>query len=180
MMEVWTLFCKSLFYHAEGDKVLLKMYDKIPAGGKSVDKLVTLVWDGPNVNKTIFWKMNELISQHYPESLGQIDFGSCTIHIVHGAFGNGIEIYGRYIDLLCMDLHLLFKHSSVRGEDFKEVQKEMEVELHNFQQCTVIWWLSMVPAIKRILNWWEAIIQFTAELAKMSKKVSKSINYKRV
>ena len=46
--------------------------------GIPVNKMVTLVKDGPNVNKTIFLKMNELISQDYTEFLGQMDLGSCT------------------------------------------------------------------------------------------------------
>ena len=31
-----------------------------------------------------------------------------------------------------MDLYELFKYSSARREDFKEVQIEMDVEVHNF------------------------------------------------
>ena len=50
--------------------------------------------DGPNVNKTIFNKMNELIQQDYPRFTGLIDLGSCTIHTVHNAFGKDIEQYG--------------------------------------------------------------------------------------
>ena len=38
----------------------------------------------------------------------------------------------------------------------------------------------MGPSIKRILEQWDAIIQFVAELAKDPRKVPKSINYKRV
>ena len=78
--------------------------------------------------------MNELISQDYPEFPGLVDLGTCTILIMHSAFGNGIEQYGKDINLLCLDLYLLFNHSSARCVDFKEVQKEMEVELLNFQQ----------------------------------------------
>ena len=107
--------------------------DRIP-----VDKMITLVQDGPNVNKTIFWHMNELILQDHPEFPGLIDLGSCTIHIIHNAFGKGIDQYGKDIDQLCMDLYFLFKHSAARCEDFKNVQIEMEVEPHNFQQHTEV------------------------------------------
>ena len=55
--------------------------DRIP-----VDKMITLVQDGPYANITIFWHMNELILQDHPEFLGLIDLGSCTIHI-HNALG---------------------------------------------------------------------------------------------
>ena len=68
--------------------------DRIP-----MDDMVILVWDGPNVNKTIS-------KDEWPDItgfLGVIDLGFCTIHTVHSAFGNGIEKYGKHIDLLCLD-----------------------------------------------------------------------------
>ena len=58
--------------------------------------------------------MNEPILQNYPEFPGIKDLGSCTIHIMHNAFGSGIEKYGKDIDLLCLDLYSLFKYSSAR------------------------------------------------------------------
>ena len=63
--------------------------------GIQVDKMLTLIQDGPNVNKTIFQKMNELISGDHPEFKGLIDLSSCTLHTVHNAFGKGIEQYGK-------------------------------------------------------------------------------------
>ena len=52
--------------------------------------------------------------------------------------------------------------------------------MHNFQQHTEVCWLSIGPAIKRVLEQWEAICQFVNDLSKDTKKVPKSINYKRV
>ena len=80
--------------------------------------------------------MNELILQDHPEFPGLIDLGSCTIHTVHNAFGKGMEQFGKEIDQLCIDLHSLFKYSAARWEDFKELQMEMDLEVHNFQQHT--------------------------------------------
>ena len=57
------MFYTSLFCgNAEDDKVSLKMYEQMHDDGMPVDKRATLVRDGPNVNKTIFQKMKELIS----------------------------------------------------------------------------------------------------------------------
>ena len=53
----------------------------------------------------LFRKMNELILQDCPEFSGLIDLGSCSIHVLHNAFGKGLEKYGRVVDQLCMDLH---------------------------------------------------------------------------
>ena len=116
--EVWVRFYTSLFFgHAEGVKVATAMYNKMQDDGIQVDKMLTLIRDGPNVNKTIFQRMNELISGDHPEFKGLIDLGSCTLHTVHNAFGKGIEQYGKDIDNLRVDLHTLFKYSAARRED---------------------------------------------------------------
>ena len=179
--EIWTAFYTSLFFgHAEGELVATTMYNKMNEDRLPVERMVTLVRDGPNVNKTIFRKMNQLISDDHPQFPGLLDLGSCTIHTVHNAFGKGIQQFGKEIDQLCMDLHSLFKYSAARREDFKELQFDMDLEMHNFQQHTNVRWLSMGPAIKRVLEQWEAICRFVTELSKDPKKVPKSINYKRV
>ena len=43
----------TFFGHVEGYKVDSKMHDKMSNGWIPVDNVVTLVADGPNVNKTI-------------------------------------------------------------------------------------------------------------------------------
>ena len=107
--EVWITYYTSLFFaHAEGDKVAVKMYEQLVSDGIPVAKLVTLVRDGPNVNKTIFRKMDELIRHDNPEFTGLVDLGSCSIHTIHNAFGKGLEKCGKEIEQLCMDLHALF------------------------------------------------------------------------
>ena len=84
------------------------MYEQLVSDGIPVAKLVTLVRDGPNVNKTIFRKMDELIRHDNPELTGLVDLGSCSIHTIHNAFGKGLEKCGKEIEQLCMDLHALF------------------------------------------------------------------------
>ena len=73
-----------------------------------------------------------------------------------------------------------FKYSAARREDFREVQIEMDLDLTNFLQHTVVRWLSIGPAVKRILEQWEAVTQFVTDLAKDPKKLPRSINFKRV
>ena len=53
--EVWAIFYTSLsFGHAKGENVAAVMYGKMVKDGLPVEKLATLVRDGPSVNKTIF------------------------------------------------------------------------------------------------------------------------------
>ena len=131
--EVWITYYTSLFFgHAEGEKVAVKMYEQLFSDGIPVAKLVTLVRDGPNVNKTIFRKMDELIRHDNPEFTGLVDLGSCSVHTIHNAFGKGLEKCGKEIEQLCMDLHALFKYIAARCEDFREVQIEMDLDLTKF------------------------------------------------
>ena len=157
----------------------MKMYEQLLSDGIPVDKMVTLIRDGSNVNKAIFRKMNELITQDHPDFMGLIDLGSCSIHIIHNAFGKGLEQYGKVIDHLCIDNYSLFKYSAARWEDLRKFQQDMEAESSNFQQHTEVRWLSIGSAIKRILEQW-SIIKFIEELAKDSKNMPKSVNFKRV
>ena len=67
-----------------------------------------------------------------------------------------------------------FKYSAARREDFREVQIKMDLDLTNFLQHTVVRWLSIGPAVKRILEQWEAVTQFVNDLAKDPKKLPRS------
>ena len=61
---------------------------KMHHDGIPVDKVVTQAQDGPNVQETIFKKVNETDITGLPKFPGLIDFDSCTSHTVHNAFGN--------------------------------------------------------------------------------------------
>ena len=179
--EVWVTYYTSQFFgHAEAEKVLVKMYEQVLSDGIPVDKMATLIWDGPNVNKAIFRKMNGLITQDHPDFIGLIDLGSCSILIIHDAFGKGLEQYSKGIDQLCIDLHWLLKYSAARWEDLRNFQQDMEAEVSNFQKHTEVRWLSIGSAIKGILEQWNVITKFIEELAKDSKNMPKSVNFKRV
>ena len=55
-----------------------------------VDKMIPSVrWSKCEQNNIL--AMNELMLQDHPEFPGLIDLGSCTIHIIHNAFGKGID-----------------------------------------------------------------------------------------
>ena len=75
--------------------------------------------------------MNELITQDHQYFIGLIDLGSCSIHIIHNAFGKGFEQYGKGIDQLYIDLYSPFKYSAARQEDLRKFQQDMEVEVSN-------------------------------------------------
>ena len=72
--EIWTSFYTSLFFgHAEGEVVATAIHKKMLEDGLPIERMVTLVRDGPNVNKTIFRKMKELIKHDHPDFAGLVD-----------------------------------------------------------------------------------------------------------
>ena len=113
--EVIVTFYTSLFFgHAEADKGVSRMIEQIHEDNISVDKLITLVRDGPNANKEIMRKIEQTIKDEHPEFKGFVDLGSCVPHVVHNGLGKGLEMYGKDIDQLCLDLHAIFKYSAAR------------------------------------------------------------------
>ena len=157
-----------------------RMFSQMKDDGIPMGKLIALARDGPNVNKTILNELQQMIKDDYPQFAGFVDIGSCVLHVVHNAFGKGLEKYGKEVDQLCLDLHSIFKHSAARREDYKQLQFDMGVDLHTFQQHTEVRWLSIGLAISRIMEQWDAICQFMKDLGKNEKTAPKSINYKRV
>ena len=83
-------------------------------------KLIQISADGPNVN----WKLLDSIAEdrssneQYPILL---NVGSCSLHVVHGAFRNGMKQTNWGIDLLLKSLHSLFKETPARREDYMKI-----------------------------------------------------------
>lgn len=66
--------------------------------------------DGPNVNKSIWAKVNSKSIEF--GHTGLVDVGMCNIHVVHNAFGKGLDKFGREVEELVIDLHSFFRYSS--------------------------------------------------------------------
>ena len=146
--EVWVTYYASLFFgHAESEKVAEKMYEHLVNNGIPVHRMASLIWDGPNVNKTILRKMNGLILQDCPEFPDLIDLGSCSIHVIHNAFGKGLEKHGKEVDKFRMDLHSLFKYSAARHEDSRTSSLKWNLNLSTFKsiQKSGGWLLVQLP-----------------------------------
>ena len=61
------IYYTSLFFgHAEADKVMSRMIEQFHEENSPVDKLITLVRDGPNVNKAIIRKIELTIEDEHP------------------------------------------------------------------------------------------------------------------
>ena len=124
--------------------------------------------------------MEKNIKEECKDFPGFVDLRSCILHTVHKAFGKGLHKLLVDIDQMCVDVHALFKHSAARREDYEKLQYKFDVEIHQFQQHTEVRWLSFGPAIIRLLEQWDVLLQFVKDLAKKPKTAPRSVNYRRV
>ena len=82
-------------------------------------KMIQVSMDGPNVN----WKLLSSIvdegqsNDDYPELL---DIGSCSLHVIHGAFRKYMNKTNWGIDSILKALHNLFDKSPAKQEDFTQ------------------------------------------------------------
>ena len=83
----------------------------------NVKKLAQVSMDGPHIN----WKLLHILEQdrssqdQYPDFL---NVGSCSLHVVHGAFHSGMFKTSWGIDSVCKALHNLFSEPPAKREDF--------------------------------------------------------------
>ena len=77
--------------------------------------------DGPNVNKTVRNIVNDALLNLPSRNYDLTDIGTCNLHICHNAFAKGLEVFGSSISEFVIDLHLWFKMSAARREDYEAV-----------------------------------------------------------
>ena len=114
--------------------------DNIP-----LDKLITLVREGGNHEK-------DRANYQRQTFKGFVDLGSCVVHVIHNGSGKGLDMCGKDIDQLCLDLHAIFKYSAARREDYQQLQANLGADIETFQQHTKVRWLSIGPVIRRVLE----------------------------
>ena len=104
--------------------------------------------DGPSVN----WKFFEkFLSHRLSQDLsGLIDFGSCSLHIVHGAFQSGCLKSGWKVKESLKGAFNLFKDSPARREDYAEICNTEEWPL---KFCSHRWIEDLAVAERCIKLW---------------------------
>lgn len=97
---------------------------------------------------------------------------------MHNAFCKGKNEYGQDVEDFALSLFGLFKVSAGRREDFKQIQVNMNLNEELFIKHSQVRWLSIGPALQRIIDQWQAICAYVAQLEKDPKTVPKSVNFK--
>ena len=161
--KVESRYLTSLFLGHTTAKDLKKKFEEA-AEQLDMKKLLQISMDGPNVN----WKLLDTIAEdrssneQYPILL---NVGSCSLHVVHGAFRNGIKQTNWEIDLLLRSLHSLFNETPARREDHTKITGSRVFP----QQFCGHRWLEDKKVAERALEIWPNITVFITETLKKPK-----------
>ena len=77
--------------------------------------------DGPSTNWKFYEELVKLHNEQDPDIPLLLNLGSCSLHVVHGAFKTGAQKTGWNIDSLLRSLYNLFHDAPARAEDFVHI-----------------------------------------------------------
>ena len=84
-----------------------------------LERLLQLSMDGPNTNWSVLKLLQEdRCEKDYPNI---IDIGSCSLHVVHGAFKSGIEATNWYLKKIMKAMWKLFDDSPARRDIYVKI-----------------------------------------------------------
>ena len=127
--------------HATAKLLTDNLIDSMESANLSLESLVMLEGDGPNVNKSV----SKAISAKVKEATGHplIDIGSCPLHTVHNSFGKGLLVYGEEAVELIQDIYTWFKLSAARLSDFLRELDNMDLPRREPLRHVETRWLSL-------------------------------------
>ena len=89
------------------------------------------------------------------QSNSEILRGNCHVHVVHNTVKHSLEKLSVDVENIVMKGH--FSISAKRRETLKEFCEFLNVEFHDILRHVVTRWLSLNPAISRLLENWPAL-----------------------
>ena len=146
-----------------------------------MSKFLNIGSDGPVVNKTIWNYLDEeKVRRGIP---GLMQFIPSNIHVAHNAFKEGLCAYGSQPKELAIDLFYCFWQFPCRRDDFAKVQEKVGFLEQMFTRHIQCRWLTLIPAVARVAQNWDALVQyFLTELpmSKPWKQIQKNEKYIRI
>jgi len=88
------------------------------------------------------------------------------------------QCYTRLVEDLILKLFYWFKHSAARREDYKTVQISLQLDEVFLLRHVPSRWLSLQPAVVRIVSQWSAIKSYFKHLPEDDKAIEKNDHYK--
>jgi hypothetical protein len=164
--------------HAEADKVTTCLLESITDKGIALSNLVFVSSDGPNVNKPVINRINKTLTDSKLPCL--VDVGFCNLHVIHNAFGKGLEVFGHDAETLSIELYYWFKQSAARREDLKFELITADMEEHYLIRHVPCRWFTLSPALKRICELWASLLTYFTKLSDKDKSLQHNERFKRI
>ena len=111
--------------HVTGQQLADKLVSSLQENNISLKQLQALESDGPNVSKTVWNKVSEVVLALPERSKGLVDIATCNLHVFHNAFSKALSHFGNSVSEFVVNIHLFSKLSPARKEDYKNVQEEL-------------------------------------------------------
>jgi hypothetical protein len=139
------------------------LVDKFVAAMKDLNcrKLIQISMDGPSVN----WSFIEKLKKNLERDPGDpflLELGSCSLHIVHGAFQTGGKASGFDISHLLTSLYYVFNDSPARRDDHTKLTSSKTFPL----KFCAHHWLENGPVAERAIQIWEHVKKYVTDVKK--------------
>ena len=97
----------------------------------------------------------KLRNEQDPDIRMLLNLGSCSLHVIHGAFKTGAQATSWNIDSLFRALYNLFHDALAQSENFVSITSSTQLSLHF---CSTRW-LKDIPVAARAIMTWRSIVK---------------------
>ena len=136
-----------------------------------------------NVNKAFELSLLEQLQSNFGTTF--LKLGSCPLHKMHNCFKKGVNTLKEVdVEQFITDLHSFLKYSSARRDDYSFLQDVTDVAAWCMLRFVSSRWLSMKPALLRILDQWENLKAYFLDYLPSQKEFRRTVQsterYKRI
>lgn len=157
---------------ADGNTLFSYLQKAIESNDLTYDKVLTLGCDGPKVNHKVARLFEENLAKLKLKRL--LNIGTCNLHIAHNAYLKGIDCFDLDASDFVVKVYYYFHKRDLRCEEFRVIQKELNLPLHVFVMHCNTRWLTLGSAAERMLEQLPALSEYF--LRHIPKKYPKTLN----
>ena len=134
--------------------------------------LIQLSMDGPKVNWSLLKEIGDLKTEKDPDSPQLLDLGSCSLHVLHGAYGAGQSATHWNICQFLRACYKMFKDSPARRHDYLHIN-DLDI-VHSERASSYLFplkycshrWLENLAVISRIIEVFDKLKAYVRSVQK--------------
>lgn len=158
-----TRYLNSLFLEkSTASNMLQELLTCVESSNLSLEKLVQLSTDGPNVNLKLIFDLRTHMREHLTSEQQILDVGTCSLHIINGAYKTGLTKVGWKLNQFLRAIYRMFKNYPSRRASYLEITGS---SLYPKKFCAVRW-TENSDVIKRCLEMLPFLRKYTTEIKK--------------